>query len=188
MMPLILIGVPVLLMVATISWTLGPLLRAIRDSQTPSKFLLSDLAWLMVQLQLGLGAAIWAYPTGLESSVRIWGFVFAILPVVLFWTASLYAVSQAGITRPWRRAAVMVVLLPGMAVLVFAIPILATGLVASLYDTEATQTHDLQTQALAAWLAAFSVAAVALGWLSRWAVAQPPLPQGFVEENRGRGR
>lgn len=188
MMPLVLIGVPVLLVFATISWTLGPLLRAIRDSKSPSKFSLSDLAWLMMQLQLGLGAAIWAYPAAIESRVRIWGFVFAGLPVVLFWTAGLYVVSQAGITRPWRRAAVMVVLLPGMAVIVFAIPILATGLVASLYDREATQTHDLQTQSLTAWLAAFSVAAVALGWLSRWAVAPPPLPQGLVEEHGGRGR
>jgi hypothetical protein len=188
MIPLILIGVPVLLVFATISWTLGPLLRAIRDSKSPSRFLLSDLAWLMVQLQLGLGAAIWAYPAGLESSVRIWGFVFAVLPVVLFWTASLYVVSQAGITRPWRRAAVMVVLLPGMAVIVFAMPMLATGLATSLYDREATQSHDLQTQSLTAWLAAFSVAAVALGWLSRWSVSQPPLPQCLIEEHRGCGR
>jgi hypothetical protein len=186
--PLILLVVPALLTVGAFVWILGPLLRAARDSKSPSKFLLSDLAWLMVQLQLGLGVAIWAYPAELEPGVRIWGFVFAVLPIVLFWMASLHLVSQAGIMRPWRRASVMVVLLPGMAATVFAIPIFAIGLLASLLDERATETFDLQPESLAAWLVVFSAAALALGWLSRWAVAGPALSQSLVEEHRGRSR
>jgi glucan phosphoethanolaminetransferase (alkaline phosphatase superfamily) len=188
MTPLILLVVPALLTIAAFLWTLGPLLRAARDTRSPSKFLLSDLAWLMVQLQLGLGVAIWAYPEKLESSVRMVGLTLAVLPVVLFWMASLHLVSQAGITRPWRRAAVMVVLLPGMAATVFAIPVFAIGLLASLLDQSASETFDLKPRSLAAWLVVFSATALALGWLSRWAVAQPPLAQSLVEEDCGSRR
>src|SRR5690349_8823580 len=92
----------------TVNWTLGPLMQAARQKPAPTRFLLSDMLWLMVQLQLAMGLVAWAIPPDLGSASRIEAILYLCLPTAGFWYACLHAVSQAGIRGPLKRAVVFI--------------------------------------------------------------------------------
>ena len=66
--------------------------------------------------------------------MRIVALVLLCLPVGIFWLASLHLVSQAGIQRPLRRAAVFVVLLPGATIAFIGMPLAAIGLLQAVAE------------------------------------------------------
>jgi hypothetical protein len=154
-----------------INWTLGPLMRAARNTPSPTRFLLSDLLWLMVQLQFAMGLVAWAIPADLPAETRIGGLLFLGLPVVGFWYACLHAVAQTGIEQPLRRAAAFVVLFPGAIMSIVALPALALAwLSQASLDPERRFEHELATTTLQ--LAVVAATTFSLRWLAIWTVAK----------------
>src|SRR5262245_6826688 len=92
--------------VGTFRWTTGPILNAAQRSDSTRSFLLSDLIWLLVQIQLAMAAATYAVPAAMPIHLRVMLLLVLAGAVVLFWLASLQAVSRAGIKGPLRRATV----------------------------------------------------------------------------------
>src|SRR5687768_3517031 len=89
--------VPLLALASWImEWTLAPLIAAARSNVTQRRFLLTDLLWLVVQLQVVMALVAWAYPPNSTDTSRVWGLMALGVPVFAFWFASLQAVSQAG--------------------------------------------------------------------------------------------
>jgi hypothetical protein len=168
------IGAPLFVLafvVGAVRWTAGPVLEAAGGSRRPRTFLLTDLIWLMVQMQLAMGLASYAFPAAMPTEGRVVAMVLLCVPVILFWLASLLLVSQAGILRPFRRAAVFVVLLPGVALTVLGLPLLTLGLLHALgqrNDASLPSHSSLVVGLQFAVLAAFSLS---LRWLARWVIS-----------------
>lgn len=166
------IALPVLALLAItgfVNWALGPLIAATRQTPTPTRFMLSDLLWLMVQLQLAMGLVVWAVPADLPTSTRVGAMVFLCVPVVGFWYGCLHGVDQAGIQQPLRRAMAFVVLLPGTTLAVVALPLLTMAWLALLGDERrAPAEFGLVT----VQLAVAAAASVSLRWLATWIVAR----------------
>jgi hypothetical protein len=182
-------------LLAVLNLTLGPLLRAARRGTRPNRylFLLSDLWWLLIQLQLAMGLSVYALPADMGTQQRLIMMVVFCLPVPIFWSASLLAVSQAQIYQPRRRATVFLVLVPGLVLGLAAVPLLLVAL------------FSQPAWGLAA-MAGLVVGLFALRWLAAWAVkcespwremllvpliqqrlAAPPLSQSLIEQHRGGG-
>jgi hypothetical protein len=122
-------GVPLLALAAwTLEWTLRPLLTAARTSVTQRRFMLTDLIWLILQLQMAMALVARVFPANASTASRVWGLAVLSAAVVAFWLASLQAVSQAGIRRPLRRAAVFMIVLPGAITALIGVPVLVFAL------------------------------------------------------------
>ena len=164
------IALPVLALLAVtgfVNWALGPLIAAARQTPTPTRFMLSDLLWLMVQLQLAMGLVVWAVPADLPTSTRVGALLFLCVPVVGFWYGCLHGVDQAGIQQPLRRAAAFVILLPGTIVAVVALPLLTVAWLALLGDKRRAPAElDLVT----VQLGVAAAVSFSLRWLASWIV------------------
>jgi hypothetical protein len=153
--------VPLLALAAFVmEWTLAPLISAARNRATERRFLLTDLLWLVVQLQLVMALVACAYPPNSTDTSRVWGLVALGLSVIAFWFASLQAVSQAGIMRPMRRAAVFVVVLPGAIAAIIGMPALLGALIVSGLRTVLASTGGTADLGLLALQVAFGLAAM----------------------------
>jgi hypothetical protein len=136
-------------------WTLAPLIAAARSRAPQRRFMLTDLLWLVVQLQLVMALLAWAYPPNSPGHSRVWGLVALCLPVTVFWIASLQAVSQAGILRPLQRAAVFVIVLPGAIAVIIGMPLLTGILIVTVLSSvmaESSREADLGIVATEAFL------------------------------------
>ena len=154
---------------ALTNWTLGPLVTAARQAPAPTRFLLSDLLWLMIQLQLAMALAAGAVPRDFPTKTRVWAAVFLGLPAAAFWYACLHVVAQAGIRGTFRRGAVFVVLVPGTVVAIVSLPILAMA-VLSLSGARISQPYELEWTLVALMVSA--AATFGMRWLARWAVGE----------------
>jgi hypothetical protein len=151
----------------TLEWTLGPLFQACRRSSGEWHFLLTDLIWLLLQLQIAMALSMLPFPSNAPTRARVGALLVACFPVLVFWLASLHAVSQARIQHPLRRAAVFVVLLPGAAIALFGLPLLVLAFLSAF----AAVSRDSLPGELsnAAWLLAAGIAfTLALRWLACW--------------------
>jgi hypothetical protein len=117
-----------------LEWTLSPLLVAARTSTTQRRFLLTDLIWLMLQLQIAMAVVARLVPVNTSTTARVWGLVVLCVAAIAFWFASLQAVSQAGIRRPLQRGAVFVVILPGAVAAFIGLPLLAMAFLVLCFD------------------------------------------------------
>jgi hypothetical protein len=102
------------------------------------------------------------------------------VPVIVLWAASVSVVSRAGITQPLRRAALILVLVPGALAEIMAVPLLLIGVQVAVTarpdDWAAQYWSDSIAFRVITWLAACVAAvfwAFALRWLSHWVLAQP---------------
>ncbi|MCI0361008.1 MAG: hypothetical protein L0211_21215 [Planctomycetaceae bacterium] len=152
-------------------WTTGPILQAAANSNSPRSFLLTDLIWLLVQMQLAMGVASYAFPPGMLIRHRVAALILLCAATVLFWLASLHAVSRAGIKQPLRRAVVFVVLLPGLALTVLGVPLISVGLLHALGQQSEGQLPSHSPLAHGAQLVVLAAFALSLRWLARWTVA-----------------
>jgi hypothetical protein len=143
---------------------LGPLLRTGEASGQRQHFLLSDLLWLLIQLQLVMGLVVVATPPELPLHVRVGGILLLGLAVLLFWAASLQAVSHAGIRRPFKRAVVFLVLMPGTLLAILGVPLV---LMASFSRASPLAVLFLASALLAALVGGIA----ALRWLAAWCAA-----------------
>jgi hypothetical protein len=163
-------------------WLLEPVNRAAGHLNAPTRFQLTDFIWLMMQLQIVLAAVI--QTVGEAASQRGLLIVLALLclPVVVLWTASVSVVSRAGITQPLRRAAVILLLVPGALGELVGMPTLVVfGVMLFSSDAQWLWQHrwtdDLPSRValVVVSTAALTAGAFALRWLSFW-VLSPPAP------------
>ena len=167
--------VPLLALAACfMEWTLAPLIAAASTSTTHGRFMLTDLLWLVVQLQIAMALVARAYPPGAPNAARVWGLVALCLPVIAFWFASLQAVSQAGIEQPLKRAAVFVIVLPGSIATFIGVPALAGLLIVSLLAMlvgSHSNSHEITFTATQIILGL--ACAVVVRNVATWSVAKP---------------
>ena len=166
--------VPVLVLafvVSTFRWTIEPILRAAREANSPRSFLLSDLIWLLIQIQMAMAVAGSAFPATMPTRQRVTALMLLSVAMVLFWLASLQAVSQAGIKRPLRRAVVFVVLLPGLALTTLGVPLLTIGFMYALAEQDRGGLPGHGAVLLGGELLLLIALSLSLGWIARWTVA-----------------
>ena len=153
-----------------ISLTLGPLLRANVAGRSPSRFMLTDLIWLVAQLQMVMALAARAFPVDMPSQIRVSALVLLCLPVLAFWYASLQVVSWAGVVRPLRRAVVFLLLLPGAALMTLCLPMLALAAIVGLASAASNEPGPHQLALSTAQFALAVAFTVSLRWLANWVV------------------
>jgi hypothetical protein len=174
-LPFSCVAFPLLVLAAVtgiINWTLGPLMQAARQTPTPTRFLLSDLFWLLAQLQFAMGAVAYAVPADLPTESRIGALLFLTIPVAGFWYACLHAVAQAGIVGALRRAAAFVVLFPGTVLAVIALPGLLLAMVVLVGQGPSTH-NNAELSSVTVQLLVVAGVAFSLRWLAHWTVAAP---------------
>jgi hypothetical protein len=115
-------------------WILGPVNAAGGSLRAPTRFLLTDFIWLMLQLQLLLAIAVQYLAEAMPRRGFLVALVLLSLPVIVLWAASVSVVSRAGITRPLRRAAVILLLVPGTLAVMMALPFLVVGAAMCLWS------------------------------------------------------
>ena len=112
-----------LLLAPIIAWLiLGPVNRAGGRLRAPTRFLLIDFVWLLVELQVGLGFCLQYVGVQYQQSfLMLTGFLtFAI---VTMWAGAVSFLSRAGVRNGTKRGAFIVVLLPSTLLLMVVIPI-----------------------------------------------------------------
>jgi hypothetical protein len=186
-------------------WMLEPINKVAGVLQATTQFLLTDFLALMLMLQFALATVGRAIDTGHQrDGSPYWTLMFlATSLVVVLWGASVSVVSRAGIIRPLRRSAVIVLLVPGALGVIMSVPVFVVGVGAKLANLGVGPRLDDVLTVLG--LAALGV--IVLGgavWLLRrlsfWSLAGSPgelalarlassaaLPQGLVEQDRRSG-
>lgn len=147
------------------SWLLYPVNRAAGHLNAPTRFMLTDFIWLMIQLQLVLGFVM-NWIEGATSANWLLVLIFLLsLPVVVMWGASVSVVSRAGITQPLRRAVLILVLVPGSLAVIVAGPVLIVSGIAALNDLSYTRL-DRAMLSIGIWLGA-AVLTIAFAFILR---------------------
>lgn len=155
-----------------IRWTAGPMFAGSDSSRRARSFRLTDLIWLLLQLQLAMAAVSYAFPPQMPGHMRATALVLLTVPVVLFWVAGLLVVSQAGIEQPLRRAAVFVVVMPGVVVTIVGVPLLALALVHVLSPRQPGEPPHPHAGPIAIQLGALAILSLVLRGVAQWAVAR----------------
>jgi hypothetical protein len=177
-------------------WTLEPLNRVAGQLRATPRFLLADFLALMVLLQIGLavsGQALDAGDVGQASAVVYWIIlgVNGVLLVVL-WAASVSVVSRAGITRPLRRIAVTVLLIPATLGVIVTLPAVVGAVAVGVWllVTLPEETNFSLGAVLLTALAALVLGGVAVGLrrMSYWALAGSPGEQVLAGLNSQIGK
>jgi hypothetical protein len=110
-------------------WMLEPINAQGGRLQAPTQFLLTDFAWLVLQLQLALGFSVaWI---GIEQQ-RLFPVIlsFLLFAVTLLWLFGVGFLSRAGVTQSARRAMFTLLLLPASLGVMMALPAMVAIIVA----------------------------------------------------------
>jgi hypothetical protein len=182
--PILLGGLAAFVVVAVLlgHWLLGPVNRAAGHLNAPTRFMLTDFIWLMIQLQIVLAAALQQMREAVSGPGLFVILGLLCLPVLVLWAASVSVVSRAGITRPLRRATVILVLVPGALAAMMAVPLLVVAAMVAMapYPVRATSgwTQDAPTRAatLIGSAVLLVLSAFLLRWLSSWVLALTAAP------------
>lgn len=160
-----------------LGWLVLQPLGKMKDRRvTVPRFLLLDLLWLIVLLQPVLAVFAWYWhaigPNGLDqiSMLAIAGLLVGLSGVTVAWATMTGALSQAGVARPLKRAAGVLIILPMIGVI---IP-LAMGFNCALLVAAFDGFRDYSD--LSQWVklghvaadVAFVAAMFGRRWLSRW--------------------
>jgi hypothetical protein len=165
-------------------WLLEPVNRAAGHLNAPTRFMLTDFIWLMIQLQVMLAVVLVQIREQVPERGQFVILGILALPVLILWAASVSVVSRAGIIQPLRRAALILVLVPGALAEIMAVPILLIGCYLALTATPgdwAARAWSASLQVRILSLAAGAVVvvlwALTLRRLSFWVLAAPARPQ-----------
>lgn len=125
--PLPLLGIYFILSASALGrWMLQPINEAGGRVQAPRRFMLTDFAWLVLQLQLALGFSVsWI---GVEQRTFVPILAFLMFAVFMLWLFGIGFLSRAGVTQPLRRAVFTTVLLPATLGVMMALPALVVML------------------------------------------------------------
>src|SRR5262245_58146286 len=129
-------------------WMLEPINKVAGVLQATTQYLLTDFLGLMLLLQFALATLGRAIDTGRQrDGSPYWLLMFlAALLVVVLWGASVSVVSRAGIIRPLRRLAVIVLLVPGALAVIVSLPLCLVG---AIIGVGRLDEHDLGLISLA---------------------------------------
>ena len=122
------------------SLVLGPVNRAAGKLKAPTRFLLPDFMWLLVQLQLALGYCVTF--VGIEQLtffIIVLGF-FTVASLMM-WAGAVSFLSRAGVKSSLRRGIFIVILLPSTLALMIATPLLPV--VSYIVETNAREVQQL---------------------------------------------
>jgi hypothetical protein len=160
------------------NWLLGPVNRAAGRLNAPTRFVLTDIVWLMLQLQLVLGLLMMYFRDTIPLRPLLVILGAWCLMVVVLWAASVSVVSRAGITQPLRRATVILVLVPLALAEIMAVPVLLIATAAVLSPDSAfwravNVTGGTGTRVATVVAVGFTAVVVAfmLRWLSFWVLS-----------------
>jgi hypothetical protein len=185
-----LIAMMVFIVVAALlgRWLLEPVNRAAGHLNAPTRFMLTDFIWLMIQLQVMLGLVLVQIREQVPQTGQFIILGLLSLPVVILWAASVSVVSRAGITQPLRRAALILVLVPGALAEIMAVPLLVIGGITAVTATPGDWAVRAWSESLAVRMLGLAAAtvlvvlwAIALRWLSFWVLASPVAAAVTVE-------
>lgn len=161
-------------------WLLGPVNRAAGHLNAPTRFMLTDFIWLMIQLQLVLGLVLQAIRETLPLNAQLLILALLCLPVLVLWVASVSVVSRAGITQPLRRATLILVLVPGALAEIMAVPLVVVAGIVFATQSRPEFFPSAINDGPAARVAILVAAAMALilwagllRWLSFWVLDFP---------------
>ncbi len=173
-------------------WVLGPVNRAAGHLNAPTRFILTDFLWLMIQLQVMLAVVLVQIR---EQMAQRWQFItlgILAIPIVVLWAASVSVVSRAGITQPLRRAVLILVLVPGALAEIMAVPLLviaaylAVGAEPGDWASHVwSNSQTVRLVSLAAFVSLAVVWAMVLRWMSFWVLTQPPKALATATEQAG---
>lgn len=127
-----------------------PISRVAGRLKSPTKFLLSDFFWLVIQLQLAMGYCVRFI--GIENRAYfalIGGFLF--LATVGMWAGAVSFMSRANVTVPSRRAVFILFVLPATMFLMMATSFIAL-MAADLTFEFATQDFRYGLSIMASWV------------------------------------
>lgn len=171
------------------SLILGPVNRAAGRLQAPTRFLLPDFMWLLVQLQLALGYCVTF--VGVETRYFFpLALGFFMLASLMMWAGAVSFLSRAGVRSTLRRGLFILILLPATLALMIAapmLPVVAYVLESNPQEVERIFRIEQQLPAHAGWIlasagaVAIPVVGLLLHQLGRWMVAgvspapDPPL-------------
>ncbi len=160
---------------------LGPVNDAVLQARGRLQFKLTDFVWLLIQLQIGLGAVVGYIPR--EQGPVYWmTLLFVAGAVTVLWLAAIWTMSAAGVSQGGRRAAFVLVLLPGclaliMGVILWLIIVPFGSLLAVLRFIDSGSGLPASDTLFACAAAVGSALAIALSWfflrwLSDWILSQ----------------
>ena len=164
------------------SLILGPVNRAAGRLKAPTRFLLPDFMWLLLQLQLALGYCVTF--VGVQQRYffpLVLGFFT--LASVMMWAGAVSFLSRAGVRSSLRRGVFILLLLPSTLALMIVTPILPV--VSYLLHTQKEEIEQLfrlkdylppnaGMLLLAAAAIGIPTLGVALHFLARWMVVGIP--------------
>lgn len=157
-------------------WIVGPINQAAGNLKAPTRFMLTDFIWLMLQLQIVLAATGPPIMEAVEGNYAIFLVALVCVPVVILWAASVSVVSRAEITRPLKRAVVVLVVIPAALVVIMALPALTVATAAMIgYSTfgfldEADRASASQAGITAGAAILAAIVAYGLRRLSYWVI------------------
>jgi hypothetical protein len=162
---------------------LGCIYEAVRKRKLPTQFMMTDLMWLMLLVQVAMA------PLGFfdrRESIRIPLYVFVLITVPLIWWHSLRVLSRAGVLRFWRRGFFLVVIVPLTLVLTVTGAVCGAMLPYAIFVVVQLIRHRASSEGLD-WRFVVTVALVIFGtvvlvWLMRIA-ANSVLRSADVAEN-----
>jgi hypothetical protein len=166
---------------------LRPLDRAARGSKRPIQFMLTDFIWLLIQLQIALGVVV----ANVEHD-PLWVFAmilgFLAFAVIAMWCGGVHVLSRLGIRGIWRRAALIVFLLPGALVVMMgasALCVSASVALLLLFQRVGGTRLFLGSREIAIGVLIFVAAGAVTGlacWVlrlvMRWILAEKRAPDG----------
>jgi hypothetical protein len=162
-------------------WLLEPVNRAAGHLNAPTRFLLTDFIWLMIQLQVMLGVVLVQIREQVSQQGQFVILGLLSLPVVVMWAASVSTVSRAGILQPLRRAVLILVLVPGTLAELMAAPVLLVAAILAFNSRPGDWADRAWSNSLAIRILSLISAAVlavlwalVLRWLSFWVLDAPP--------------
>lgn len=175
-------------------WMLEPINRVAGELQGTTRFMLTDVLGLMVLLQIGLaitGRSLSGNDVRDETAAMYWLLMGLMgLLVVVLWAASVSVVSRAGIMRPGRRIAVMVLCVPGTLLVMVALPATIGVFVAGSYTALIHQGDSpfsgLMLALLALSAVGLAVCAFVLRCVSYWSLAGSPGGEALQRLTGGR--
>jgi hypothetical protein len=169
-------------------WLLEPVNRAAGHLNAPTRFVLSDFLWLMIQLQVMLATVLVQIREQVPQRGQFVILGLLALPIVILWAASVSVVSRAGITQPLRRAVLILILVPGALAEIMALPLLLIGAWVAVTtepgDWAARTWSNLLSVRLTGLMGAAAVVVVCamiLRRLSYWVLAAPIAATAIAE-------
>ncbi len=167
------------------SLVLGPVNRAAGKLHAPTRFLLPDFMWLLMQLQFALGYCVsFVGIEHLHFFVLVLGF-FTVASVMM-WAGAVSFLSRAGVKSSLRRGIFILLLLPTTLALMIATPLLPV--VSYILETDPISVEQLLRLSqglppragillLAAGAIGFTGLGVAVHFAARWIVGGMRLPE-----------